>query len=226
LKADRVQLGYTRIYAPMAGTVLSVDARQGQTINATYETPTLLRIADLSTMTVWTQVSEADVTRLHPGMPLYFTTLGYDDRRWDAKLRQILPAPPRPLAANSRDSTSASATLPAPGNVVLYTALFDVENTANALRPDMTAQVFFIAAEAKNAAIVPVAALTPDNKTPGHYAVNVVAADQALTTRDVMIGIKTRFSAQILSGLVPGDRIVTGKLNGPDTSSSLLGFQP
>ena len=47
LKADEARLGYTRIYAPMAGTVVSVEAREGQTLNATYQTPNILRIADI-----------------------------------------------------------------------------------------------------------------------------------------------------------------------------------
>ncbi|WP_247879213.1 efflux RND transporter periplasmic adaptor subunit, partial [Azospirillum brasilense] len=99
LQADEAQLGYTRIYAPMSGTLISVDARQGQTINSAYEAPVLMRIADLSAMTVWTQVSEADVTRLRDGMPLYFTTLGHPGRRWTARLHEILPAPPKPPAS-------------------------------------------------------------------------------------------------------------------------------
>src|SRR5690606_31620132 len=104
LKADEVRLGYTRIYAPMAGTVVSIDAREGQTLNATYQTPNIMRIADLSGMTVWTDVSEADVSRVKPGMPVYFTTLGSQGadvaRRWESVVRQILPAPPRPEGQN------------------------------------------------------------------------------------------------------------------------------
>ena len=60
----------------MAGTVVSQTAKQGQTLNANQQAPIILRIADLSTMTVWTQVSEADVSRLRIGMDAYFTTLG------------------------------------------------------------------------------------------------------------------------------------------------------
>jgi macrolide-specific efflux system membrane fusion protein len=52
-----------------------------------------MRVADLSTLTVWTQVSEADVTRLRDGMRLYFTTLGYGDRRWEGGLRQSCRRP-------------------------------------------------------------------------------------------------------------------------------------
>jgi len=92
LKGDEAQLGYTKIYAPMSGTIVTADAREGQTLNATYQTPTILRIADLSTMTIWTQVSEADVLKVRPGMAVYFTTLGASERRWTSKVRQILPA--------------------------------------------------------------------------------------------------------------------------------------
>ncbi|MFS2055965.1 efflux RND transporter periplasmic adaptor subunit, partial [Variovorax sp. CT11-76] len=88
LQADEARLGYTRIFAPMAGTVVSVDAREGQTLNATYQTPNVLRIADLSSMTVWSEVSEADVRRVKPGMAVYFTTLGAaDQRRWSGTVR-------------------------------------------------------------------------------------------------------------------------------------------
>ena len=63
----------------MVGSVVSVDAREGQPPNATYPTPDILRIADLSGMTVSTEVSEADkadVRRVKPGLSVYFTTLG------------------------------------------------------------------------------------------------------------------------------------------------------
>src|SRR3990167_6741456 len=66
LKGNEAQLSYTRLYAPIAGTVLGVDVKQGQTLNATYQTPTVLRIADLSAMTAWTKVSEADIRQLKP----------------------------------------------------------------------------------------------------------------------------------------------------------------
>ncbi len=68
LRSDEAELGYTRIYAPMSGTVVAVDAREGQTLNAQQQTPLILRIAKLSPMTVWAQVSEADIGRVKPGM--------------------------------------------------------------------------------------------------------------------------------------------------------------
>ena len=142
MRVDEANLKFTRIYAPIAGTVVSISARQGQTLNANQSAPTLLRIADLGTMTVQTQVSEADVSRLRAGMPVYFTTLGSQGRRWTGQLKKVEPTP---TVTN---------------NVVLYNALFDVPNANRNLMTQMTAQVFFVAAEARDVLMVPMSALT------------------------------------------------------------------
>jgi macrolide-specific efflux system membrane fusion protein len=143
LRGDEANLGYTKIYAPMSGTVASLIAKQGQTLNANQQAPLILRIADLSTMTVQAQVSEADVPRLRLGIDVYFTTLGGDGKRWYGRLRQVNPTP---TVVN---------------NVVLYDALFDVPNANGELMTQMTAQVFFVAASARDALYVPVSALRP-----------------------------------------------------------------
>ncbi|QGZ65334.1 efflux RND transporter periplasmic adaptor subunit [Paraburkholderia acidisoli] len=211
LKGDEAQLGYTRIYAPMSGTVVTLDAREGQTLNATYQTPNILRIADLSTMTVWTQVSEADILRVKPGMPVYFTTLGSTDRRWNATVRQILPAPPNPATSpeSSGQPTGTQANAPTSGKVVLYTVLFDVANTDAQLKPQMSAQVFFVAARARHVIVAPLTALTAVNATAGRYTARV-EVDGRMRTRDVRIGVHDRLSGEVLSGLNVGDRLVTG----------------
>ncbi|MCP5339634.1 MAG: efflux RND transporter periplasmic adaptor subunit [Sinobacteraceae bacterium] len=142
MRVEEANLKYTKIYAPMAGTVVSITARQGQTLNTNQQAPTILRIADLSTMTVQTQVSEADVGKLREGMSAYFTTLGSQGRRWYGTLRKIEPTP---TVTN---------------NVVLYNALFDVPNPNRSLLTQMTAQVFFVVAEARDVLVVPMSALT------------------------------------------------------------------
>ncbi|HEY0121132.1 MAG TPA: efflux RND transporter periplasmic adaptor subunit [Rhizobium sp.] len=220
LEADRVALGYTKIYAPMSGTVVSIDAREGQTLNAAYSTPQIMRIADLKTMTVWTQVSEADVTRLKNGMPVYFTTLGNGDRRWTATLRQILPAPQKPASAQNADPNTAPVSS---SNVVLYTALFDINNDAGDLRPEMTAQAFFVTGSAKDATVVPVTGLHSKAGADGSFAVTILAPTGVELERDVEVGLRTRFLAQIIAGVEPGEQVVTGRkpANG---GKSLIGF--
>jgi macrolide-specific efflux system membrane fusion protein len=149
MQVEEANLKYAKIYAPMAGTVVSISARQGQTLNTNQSAPTILRIADLLTMTVQAQVSEADVGRLRVGMPVYFTTLGSGGQRWQGSLSKIEPTP---TVTN---------------NVVLYNALFDVPNPARRLLPQMTAQVFFIVAQARGVLTVPMAAVTMQRRLPG-----------------------------------------------------------
>lgn len=149
LRGDEANLGYTKIYAPMSGTVVSQNSKQGQTLNANQQAPIVLRIADLSVMTVTTQVSEADVSRLKIGMPAYFTTLGRPDQRWRGTLSKINPTPETV------------------NNVVLYNALFDVENPNGDLMTQMTAQTFFVVAAADNVIRVPVSAFQRPQGRPG-----------------------------------------------------------
>lgn len=141
LRAQQATLEFTNIYAPISGTVVSMAAVKGQTLNANQTAPTILTLADLTIMTVETDVSEADVLRIEPGQTAWFTTLGDSARRWQTSVRQVLPTPE------------------VLNDVVLYKALLDVENPQNRLKPEMTAQVFFITGSAKDAVLVPITAL-------------------------------------------------------------------
>jgi len=219
LEGEEALLGYSRIYAPITGTVSSIVAREGQTLNANQSAPTILQIADLSKMTVSTQVSEADVPKLRIGMDAYFTTLGGGNRRWSGELRQVLPTPE------------------VLNNVVLYTALFDVENPGGELMTQMTAQVFFVVEAAYDALRVPVGAVryaprgdlggarsgnadgagmvraSPEppagNAGPGRPAtVMVVNGGGEPVARDVRIGASDRIYAEVLSGLEEGEEVV------------------
>jgi ABC-type lipoprotein export system ATPase subunit len=136
----KANLGYTKITAPMAGEVVSISLLEGQTLNANQQAPNILRIADISTVTVWAQVSEADIVRVKPGQDVYFTILG-DSRRWNGKVRQILPTPELI------------------NNVVFYDVLFDIPNPERELKIQMTAQVFIVLAQAKGVLLIPAAAI-------------------------------------------------------------------
>jgi macrolide-specific efflux system membrane fusion protein len=208
LEGNEALLSYTRIYAPIDGTVVTLDAREGQTLNATYQTPNLLRIADLSRMTVWTEVSEADVGRVRVGMPVYFTTLGLQDaagrpRRWQGALAQVLPAPP-----TEQGSASSSASGGSTGKVVLYTALFEVDNADGALMPQMSAQVFFVTASAENVLVAPLKALAPA-ADPDAFTAHVLT-DGGIEARRVKIGARDRLNGEVLEGLKEGEALVTG----------------
>lgn len=219
LKADEARLGYTRIYAPMAGTVVALEAREGQTLNATYQTPNILRVADLSTMTVWTEVSEADIRRVRVGLPVYFTTLGAQAdaaaRRWRSTVRQVLPAPPTPEAKAAGGANAQAAA----SKAVSYTVLFDVDNADGELMPQMTAQTSFVTAQAQGVIAVPLAALEAYKggvadagaKSLATHSARVLRADGQVEARAVEVAVKSRHLAEVRSGLQEGELLVTGE---------------
>jgi len=194
LDGDVANLGYTKIYAPMSGTVVDSLAIQGQTINASQTAPTIVRIANLDVMTVRAQVSEADVVRIDEGMAVYFTTLGMPERRWRATVRKVLPTP---VVLN---------------NVVLFNVLIDVDNSDRALMTSMTAQVFFLLAEARGVLVAPAEAVSrsrDDSGKPAHR-VQVITA-HGPEWRPVRVGVRSRTEVEILSGLDEGQEIVSGR---------------
>jgi macrolide-specific efflux system membrane fusion protein len=193
LKGDEANLGYTKIHAPIPGTIVDQIAFEGQTLNANQSAPIVVRIADLDTMTVWAQVAEADIPRIDIGMPVYFTTLGMPDRRFKARVEQIYPTP---QTVN---------------DVVLYNVLIDVPNADRLLMTNMTAQVFFVLGQAENVPLVPMAALraAPRGSGDGVYLARV-ANGSGIETRQIRIGLSNRHSAEVKEGLKIGDRVVVG----------------
>jgi macrolide-specific efflux system membrane fusion protein len=193
----------------MAGTVTTMPAREGQTLNANQTAPTILQIANLDTMTVRANVAEADVNRLKEGMAVYFTTLGNAERRWRGTVRQILPSP---QIVN---------------DVVLYDVLIDVKNEGRQLMTGMTAQVFFIFGRAENATIIPAEALTrpvPSEDNPSGKAYRVsIATESGREQRLIRVGLQTRTQAEVKDGLKPGDRIL---VNRPQSSAAPANTQP
>lgn len=237
LRVEAANLDYANIYAPMDGTVVSITSRQGQTLNTNQVAPTIMRVADLTTMTVQTQVSEADIGKLRRGMEVYFTTLGSQGRRWYSKLDRIQPTPE------------------ILNNVVLYNALFDVPNESSVLMTQMSTQVFFIESQAKEVLLVPMSAISfgpprgprpqgapqdgarnsnsqqsaepgraqfekqsSDKKSaeknneerPRPATVNVMLDNGNVEARRILVGVTNRVQAQIIEGLKEGEQVVSG----------------
>jgi macrolide-specific efflux system membrane fusion protein len=195
LKLDEEARQKTLVRAPMAGTVVSMAARAGQMVSAAQPAAPLLRIADLSEMTVAARVAENDVTRLRPGMAASFTTPGYPGKRWSGKLRQVIPIP--------ADGTGEQ------GKQAFYIVLFEVKNPDHELMSGMSAQVRFIAAQARDAVLLPANGLGPQDED-GQYNVNVVDGGQRVTPRKVKVGLHDAKQVQILSGLAAGDKVLVG----------------
>ena len=197
LKASQTNLGFTKIYAPMDGTVTTLPTKEGQTLNANQTTPTVMQVANLDTMTVRAQVAEADVNRLKETMPAYFTTLGDTEQRWQGTVRQIQPSPELV------------------NDVVLYDVLIDVKNDGRQLKTGMTTQVFFILGKADDAVIVPAEVLTrrasKEDKQNGKAYRVAVATENGREQRIIHVGLQTRTQAQVIDGLKEGDRVFVSR---------------
>lgn len=203
----KVNLGYTRIVSPIDGVVVAVVTKEGQTVNAFQSAPTIIKVAQVATMTIKAQISEADVTRVKPGLPVYFTILGEPDQRYQATLRAVEPAP----ESIQKDDATASLTGSGSGSTsaaVYYNGLFDVPNPDEKLRISMTAQVSIVLGEARDAVVVPASALGKRGED-GRYAVRVVDKANQTETRQVKIGMNNNVQAQVLEGLTVGERVVS-----------------
>ncbi|MFJ1302569.1 efflux RND transporter periplasmic adaptor subunit [Pseudomonadota bacterium AL_CKDN230030165-1A_HGKHYDSX7] len=204
-----VNLGYTRISSPMDGKVVAIVTKEGQTVNSFQTAPTIIKVAQVDTMTVKAQISEADVTRVRPGQKVYFTILGEPDQRYEGKLRAIEPAPDSIQRDESTAAlTGSSGSAGSSSAAVYYNGLFDVPNPDQTLRISMTAQVFIVLGEAKQTLVIPSSALGKRGDD-GRYTVQLVNADGTLTPREVKVGMNNNVSAQILEGLAAGDKVVS-----------------
>jgi macrolide-specific efflux system membrane fusion protein len=221
-------LSYTTIRAPMSGTVVSVTTEQGTTVNANQSAPTIVTLADLSTVRINAQISEADVINVKAGLPVYFNIIGNPDQKYGSILKAIEPAPEKISDTSSTDAA------------IYYVGYIEVPNTERRFRIDMTAQVYIVVNQAKNALLIPSAALQPPGKSkktgnnkkvsinnaanPNGDSgatmanVRVLKADGTVVEQAVKVGINNRVNAEILNGLKKGDEVILSE-EGADSGS-------
>lgn len=202
----KVDLDYTKVVAPMDGIVIAVVTQQGQTVNSSQSSPTIVKLARLDVMTIKAQISEADITRISPGQKARFTIFSEPDKHYDATLRTVELAPESVMKDDSFASSSPVSGSSISNNSVYYNALLDVPNPENSLRIAMTAQVTLLVDEAKNTLLVPIQAVRKVNGNK--QQVQVLLSDNILEYREVKTGITNSVDVQILDGLKVGENVV------------------
>lgn len=152
VRQDRSNLGYSIIRSPVSGVIISRQIDIGQTVAASFNTPTLFQIAqDLTQMQIEATVAEADIAKVRPGQRVDFTVDAYGARRFAGTVNQLRLNP---------------TTLQ---NVVTYTVIVSVANPDGALLPGMTANASFVVSEKRDVLLIPNAALSfkPEGWKPG-----------------------------------------------------------
>ena len=208
-KAER-NYGYAKILSPVSGTVISKEVEQGQTVAASYQTPTLFQIAeDLSKMQIEASIAEADIGSIQANMPVTFTVDAYPNDVFQGNVKQIRLSP-----------TEES-------NVVMYTVVIDVDNSSRKLLPGMTAFVNIVVHSVQNVLRIPTAAL---QFKPGARLKDYVEKQKIELTPSQGIvyhfkkgklypivfekGISNASFMEVKSGLTEGETIVTEYLTG------------
>jgi len=199
VEAAELNLARTKIVAPSDGTIVALLVDEGQTVNASSSIPTIVKIADLDTMVIKAEISEADVVRVEAGQRVYFTILGEPDVKIDATLREVEPAP-----------TSISSDTAASDSAVYYNGLFDVPNPDHKLRISMTAQVTIVLDEVQDALVLS-SGLVSRKDPQGNTVVPVYdPASQTVEPRRIEVGLNNNVMAEIKSGLSEGEQVVSG----------------
>ena len=204
VESAELNLARTRIVAPSDGTIVALLVEPGQTVNANSTIPTIVKIADLDTMVIKAEISEADVVRVQPGQRVYFTILGEPDTQIEATLREVEPAP-----------TSISEDTASTDSAVYYNGLFEVPNPDHKLRISMTAQVTIVLDEALDTLVLPAGLVTRRGPDGGVVVPVYDPATQQVAPRRIEVGLNNNVMAEVLSGLEEGEQVVSGNLAVP-----------
>ncbi len=194
LENNLTNLRYSKIASPVDGTVISRAVDVGQTVAASFNTPTLFEVAkDLTKMQIETSVSEADIGKIKVGQEATYTLDGYQDKKFHGEVTQVRLA-----------STTTN-------NVVTYTVIVSVDNTEGFIIPGMTANVSIKVGEAKDVLVVENRAFKftmEDSKKYEKQGVWVLTA-QGPKRFDVEIGLSDENKTQIIAKEIKlGDKII------------------
>lgn len=216
LSTDELNLGYTRITAPLDGVVVSVPVDEGQTVNSAQTTPTIVQIADLNSMEIKVEISEGDITAVKAGLPVSYTILSEPDEVRRAVLTSIDPGLTTLTdgtykTTSSGNLSSSSSSGSGSSEAVYYYGKALIDNSDGRLRIGMTAQVEIAVVSAENTLTAPLMAVT--SSADGKKTIRVLADDGTVHTREVTPGINDGIHVQILHGLEPGEKVVTGLMS-------------
>lgn len=195
LTNNLTNLGYSKITSPVDGTVILRAVDVGQTVAASFNTPTLFEVAkDLTQMQIETSVSEADIGKIKVGQKAKYTLDGYQDRSFEGEVTQVRLA-----------STTTN-------NVVTYTVIVSVDNTEGLVIPGMSANVSIVTNSVQDALCIPAQALkfTPDVSGKKYENQGVwIQTKTGLKRYDVELGVSDDNRVQIISKEIkPGDKVV------------------
>ena len=208
-------VGYTKITAPMDGTVISVPVSEGQTVNANQTTPTIVTIADLSKMKIKPEISEGDITKVKAGQEVSFTILSDSQTVYHSVIDSVDPA--NTTTSDSSSTSSLSSSSSSTTSAIYYYANVLIDNPDRTLRIGMTTENNIKIANAKDVLLISNMAI---QKRDGKSFVNVLNDKNQPEPREVEIGVQNDFKTEIKSGLNEGEKVIVSQIaNGEQVGS-------
>lgn len=208
LSTAETNLGYTKITAPLDGTIVSVPVKQGQTVNAAMNTPTIVQIADLSQMEILIEISEGDIAYVQPGQKVTYSTLADLNETYETTLRSIDPG--LTLLTNGEYTEVVDDS-----EAIYYYGRLVVPNPEEKLRIGMTTQNVIYVAGAENVLTVPSIAVKGTSTDP---YVEVLTAAGTLERRPVVTGVSDGLNVEIKSGVQQGENVVIAQMSSSEAS--------
>ena len=210
-------VGYTKITAPMDGTVISVPVSEGQTVNANQTTPTIVTIADLSKMKIKPEISEGDITKVKAGQEVSFTILSDSQTVYHSVIDSVDPANTTTTDSSSTSSSTSSSSSSSTTSAIYYYANVLIDNPDRTLRIGMTTENNIKIANAKDVLLVSNMAI---QKRDGKSFVNVLNDKNQPEQREVETGVQNDFQTEIKSGLNEGEKVIVSQVaNGEKVGS-------
>ena len=210
-------VGYTKITAPMDGTVISVPVSEGQTVNANQTTPTIVTIADLSKMKIKPEISEGDITKVKAGQEVSFTILSDSQTVYHSVIDSVDPANTTTSDSSSTSSSTSSSSSSSTSSAIYYYANVLIDNPDRTLRIGMTTENNIKIANAKDVLLVSNMAI---QKRDGKSFVNVLNDKNQPEQREVETGVQNDFQTEIKSGLNEGEKVIVSQVaNGEKVGS-------
>ena len=204
LSTAETNFGYTKITAPISGTVVSVPVEEGKTVNSNQTTPTIVKIADLSKMEIKMQIAEGDISKVKVGMDVEYSILSDLDNIKKAKIYKIDPGLTT-LSDGTYDKTSSgSSSSSSSDSAIYFYAKMLVDNENDFLKIGMTTENNIIVSEANNTSYLPTSVIKRDAK--GDYV--TVLNGKEPEQRYVKTGVSDDLNTEILSGLDEKDEVL------------------
>ena len=207
LSTAETNLGYTKITAPLDGTVVSVPVKEGQTINAAMNTPTIVQVANLDNMEIVIEISEGDIGNIRPGVKVTYSILADLNKIYETTLQSIDPG--LTLLTNGEYTEVVDSS-----EAIYYYGRLIVPNEDGILRIGMTTQNVIYVESAENVLTVPVVAV----QEAGDKEYVEVLTKKGVERRDITTGVSDGLNVEVKSGISEGEKVILAKMSSAEIS--------